>query len=105
MVNRELFNIIDNAFARTEGTDFKLWPLNKSNCIRIRLLLNTDGSVNRKSASESAYPVWLSLANLPPILKTKFENIILGSVWYGRVETPGIIFSNCSEKGIKQVLL
>ena len=33
-------------------------------------------------------PVWLALADLPPIVRSKFENIVLCSLWYGKGHLP-----------------
>ena len=60
----------------------------KGNNLRVRLILNTDGAIVRNSASESAYPVWVALADLPPVLLSKFENIVLCSLWYGTGDAP-----------------
>ena len=42
----------------------------------------------QKSASESAYPVWIATAHLPPVFRSNFENFVLCSLWYGSGECP-----------------
>ena len=66
--------------ARTQR-DIKLKPLCDGEKLRIRLILNTDGAKVRKSSSRSAYPVWIGIADLPPILRSSFRNILLCSIW------------------------
>ena len=54
------------------------------NTLSLKLILNIDGAVVRESCSEeSAYPVWVAIANLPPKRRAAFKNIILCSIWYG----------------------
>ena len=88
IVDRNLEHILKYSLDRQETEDLKLEPLIKEKILRIRLLMNTDGAVVLESATESAYPVWLALANLPPILRSKFENIVLCSLWYGKGHLP-----------------
>ena len=47
------------------------------NTLSLKLILNIDGAVVRESCSESAYPVWVAIANLPPKRRGAFKNIIL----------------------------
>ena len=68
--------------ARTQR-DIRLKPLCDGEKLRIRLILNTEGAKVRKSSSRSAYPVWIGIADLPPILRSSFRNILLCSIWYG----------------------
>ena len=88
IVDRNLEHILKYSLDRQEREDLKLEPLIKEKFLRIRLLMNTDGAVVLESATESAYPVWLALADLPPILRSKFENIVLCSLWYGKGHLP-----------------
>ena len=54
-----------------------------SNLLNVFLILNSDGVKIMKSASKSIWPVWLAIANLPPKLRSSFENIVLASLWLG----------------------
>ena len=60
----------------------------KHNTIKTKLILNTDDAVVHKSACESAYPVWVAIADLPPVLRSKLENFVLCSLWYGNSDCP-----------------
>ena len=72
--------------ARTQR-DIELKALCDGEKLRIRLILNTDGAKVRNSSSRSAYPVWNAIADLPPILRSSFRNILLCSIWYGNKDT------------------
>lgn len=47
------------------------------------LILNTDGVQAFNSSKHSIWPVYLTVANLPPEMRMKERNIILASVWFG----------------------
>ena len=47
------------------------------------LIMNTDG-VPLPHGSNSVWPVWLSIIDLPPILRFSFKNMILAGLWFGR---------------------
>ena len=73
---------------RNSENDLVVPPLVEDDAMHVRLFLNTEGVVVQKSASESAYPVWIATADLPPVLCSKFENFVLCSLWYGSGECP-----------------
>ena len=64
-------------------TDLKLEPLVEGETMKFRLILNIDGAKVRASHRESAYPVWIACADLPPKLRSSFANISLCALWYG----------------------
>lgn len=47
------------------------------------LIMNTDG-VPLPHGSNSVWPIWLSIVDLPPILRFSFKNMILAGLWFGR---------------------
>ena len=51
--------------------------------LEIFIILNSDGVKIMKASSKSIWPVWLAIANLPPILRSSFENIVLAALWLG----------------------
>ena len=65
-------------------TDLKLTALFDGNALNVKLILNTDGVRVKESSDRSAYPVWVALAELPPKLRSSFDNIHLCSLWYGK---------------------
>ena len=65
-------------------TDLKLTALFDGNALNVKLILNTDGVRVQESSDCSAYPVWVALADLPPKLRSYFDNIHLCSLWYGK---------------------
>ena len=71
---------------RIECLDLKL-PFSTGNISQdeliAHLILNVDGVSLVKSSNRSLWPVWISLANLPPILRSAFRNIVLASLWFG----------------------
>ena len=64
-------------------TDLKLEPIVEGETMRIRLILNIDGAKVRASQRESAYPPWITCADLPPRLRYFFANITWCALWYG----------------------
>ena len=83
VVTSNIDQIIKYSKCKSSNADIKLEPLISVDKLRIRLIINTDGAKVRKSSAESAYPLWISIADLPPIMRSSFKNITLASVWYG----------------------
>ena len=52
----------------------------------MKLIINVDGVQVRESSDCSAYPLWVALADLPPKLRSSFDNIFLCALWYGKGE-------------------
>ena len=46
--------------------------------------MNSDGAKFNDTLAESVWPVWLAIADLPPNFRSKYHNIVLSSVNYGR---------------------
>ena len=88
IIERNIQNIFQYSNKRDPTKDIKVKRLVKGNNLRVRLILNTDGAIVRNSVSESAYTVWVAIADLPPVLRSKFEDIVLCILRYGTVEAP-----------------
>ena len=67
---------------RNQESDLNLpqFFVTTSNLLDVFLILNSDGVKIMRSASKSIWPVWLAIANLPPKLRSSFENIVLASL-------------------------
>ena len=72
------------------GCDLKLPQAHNadSKSLKIFLIFNVDGVKIIKSRNNALWPVWIAIANLPPILRAAFNNIILAGLWFGS-EKPG----------------
>ena len=70
---------------RDPNKDIKLQPcLNFDNKnITISLVLNSDGVRFVKSSRDQLWPVWLAIADLPPVLRCSYKNIVLAALWRG----------------------
>lgn len=82
-------------------------------CNNMALSLSTDGVPLYKSSPVSLWPVYLTVLNLPPLIRNKAENVILCGLWVGPVkpemnilldpiagslkqyESSGIVIKNC----------
>ena len=62
------------------------------------LVLSTDGVPIFKSSKGSLWPVYLMLTSIAPHLRTKVENLIVASLWFGPTK-PNM---NCMLKPILQ---
>ena len=80
---QENVNVIMAYSSSNSHTDLKLEPIVEGETMRIRLILNIDGAKVRASHGESAYPVWIACADLPPKLRSSFANNTLCAIWYG----------------------
>ena len=49
----------------------------------ISLILNSDGVCFVKSSRLQLWPFWLAIANLPPIKRSTYKNIVLAALWRG----------------------
>ena len=77
--------IIKNERKKKAGCDLKLpqaYNADSKN-LKIFLIFNIDGVKIIKSRNNALWPVWIAIANLPPILRAAFNNIILTGLWFG----------------------
>ena len=84
-VQKYINEIVKYADPETK-TDLKLSSLFEEGTIHLKLIINVDGVQVRESSDCSAYPLWVALADLPPKLRSSFDNIFLCSLWYGKGE-------------------
>ena len=70
---------------KKEGSDLILpRALSRDNRkLMVFLVLNTDGVKTIKSKNNSLWPIWCAVANLPPFLRSSFNNILLRGLWFG----------------------
>ena len=66
--------------------DLKLSSLFEEDTIHVKPIINVDGVQVRESSDCSSYPLWVALADLPPKLRSSFDNIFLCALWYGKGE-------------------
>ena len=81
--NIVVLNILETfsfSLTRDINTDLKIRdPFNhEMQTMTIQLLLNSDGMDAFKSNAKSLWPVWLAIADLPPVKRFMFKNITLG---------------------------
>ena len=57
---------------------------NTSQQMTVYRLLNSNGVKIFSSNKKSLWPVWLSIANLPPIKRCMFKNIFFANLWFGK---------------------
>ena len=83
------------------------------------VILNTDGVSLFKSSQSTMWPVYLEIANFPPMIRFRHDNVIICGVWVGqskpdmnillkpiledidKMNTLG--FSFCSPEGMKTI--
>ena len=72
-------------FHQTEGVDLKLRQLLNDDTLSTRLILNSDSRELIESlAKVSAWPLWAAIADLPPIKRAAFRNMVLCSLFSDR---------------------
>ena len=75
-----------------------------NNIMTISLTMNSDGVRIVNSKKRSLWPLWLSVLNLPPILRCKFVNIVLAKLWLGQGKPDWeIFFSEIKDRLSKDV--
>lgn len=69
---------------RTYVIDDMVFPRTSSdaNSKNYHLLLNTDGV--EIASKVTGWPIWLTVAELPPLLRMAFQNIVLAGLWCGK---------------------
>ena len=60
--------------------------------INVCLIMNSDGVKVVNSNKQSLWPVWLAVANLPPIKRCIFRNIVLARLWFDLQTSLGCSF-------------
>ena len=85
IVQENIENIYQYNLERNPMTDMKLPDcfdhLKKQ--LTVYLIFNSDGVKVIKSDNRQMWPVWLAIANLPPIKRSMFLNIVLAVLWFG----------------------
>ena len=69
--------------------------------LNIFLILNADGVKVIQCRHNSLWPVWIAIANLPPILRSAFKNIILAGLWFGTDKPPWTSFLKAISEQLK----
>ena len=65
--------------------------------INVCLIMNSDGVKVVNSNKQSLWPAWLAVANLPPIKRCMFRNIVLARLWFGSGKPAwDVVFEVCS---------
>ena len=78
IVEQNFSKIVSYAENKISGTDIRLPQLKIDNdFVEIRLVINCDGASVSKSPATSAWPLFIAIADLPPILRQSFKNIAL----------------------------
>ena len=83
----ENFDVIRKyAVTRSTEDDIRIPNIfeNDSATINITLVMNSDGVRIINSGKQSLWPVWLAIANLPPIKRCMFRNIVLARLLFGK---------------------
>ena len=85
IIQRKIKHINEYYMTKVAGSNLKIPQLfdSSSKTLHISLLLNSDGVKILRSFKKSVWPVWLAVANLPPILRASFENTVLASLSFG----------------------
>ena len=86
IVNSNVREIFQFSTTREENTDLKIGnPFNHLlQTLTVHLLLNSDGVDAFKCNPKSLWPVWLAIADLPPMKRCMYKNITLATLWYGK---------------------
>ena len=84
IVEENLSEILSYSRTRKHDNDLKI-PAKfepKNGLIKIFLILNSDGVRVIKSNKQSLWPLWLAIANLPPVARCMYQNIVLAKLWF-----------------------
>ena len=84
LVIEHLETIISYSAKKSFEHDIPLDPLNfEQECVPIRIIVNSDGAKFNDSLAQSVWPMWLTIADLPPIKRAECDNMVLANVYYG----------------------
>ena len=87
------------SISKQKGKDLKLpTTFNEAKReINVCLIMNSDGVKVVNSNKQSLWPVWLAVANLPPIKRCMIRNIVLAQLWFGSGKPAwDVVFEVCS---------
>lgn len=56
--------------------------------VHLHLIINSDGVPLMKSRNLSIWPIWVAIAELPPIVRSSFANVALLGLWSGTAGKP-----------------
>ena len=105
VIKRNIKVLMDYANLRTSRNfpdDVNISPFyapSKPGVLTLHLILNTDGVAVVHSNTDQFWPVFISIADLPPILRSSFVNIVMASLWYGNGKPDwDLVFSRFKEE-------
>ena len=85
LLKLNIHSIVNYSNQRIDGRDLILPDFfdESSRTLNLFLIINTDGVKVIQCRNNSLWPVWIAIANLPPIIRSAFKNIILAGLWFG----------------------
>ena len=83
IVELNLDHILKYSFDKDEDLRLPTAVDRSTKTIHVFLIVNSDGVEAMKSSKKSYWPLWFSLPCLPPILRCKYENLVLARLWFG----------------------
>ena len=110
IVQRNLSSIINYNIHRSQS-NHEDCPIDQlslaeaANELPIDLALSTDGAnFISTSMKHNMYPVWLSILQLPPILRVSKKNIALGALWVGEGKPDWKLVTTHLEQELKRIV-
>ena len=85
LLKLNIHSIVNYSNQRKDGRDLILPDFfdESSRTLHIFLIINTDDVKVIQCRNNSLWPVWIAIANLLPIIRSAFKNIILAGLWFG----------------------
>ena len=86
IVQNNIGSILKYEKERKNTEDLCIPPIRTSGSLQLKvcLLVNSDGVRIIVSKNRSLWPIWLCVANLPPVLRSSFRNLALACLWLGQ---------------------